>query len=176
MAGAPIKRARTDRWTALMNDPATLRDICDFVAEGHSLVEWVRAHDVRYGDVWSWIIADDRRQELYAKALEGRGEFLNELVVRNLRQLADVDIGELFYGRGKKKGQRKPMHELSPALRRAIVAIEADGKIKLVSPKDATELLGKYRKLFVEQHAHTGKLTLEELVGGSMPAKPEAPA
>lgn len=174
MAGSPRRRARTDRWTASRDDPATLRVICDFVAEGHSLVEWVRAHDVRYGEVWAWLIADERRRELYAQAIEGRGEFLNELVVRNLRDMAEADIGDMFYRAGKRKGRRKPLHEIPPALRRAITAIEADGKVKLVSIKDATELLGKYRKLFVEQHQHTGKLSLEELVGGSM--KPEAPA
>lgn len=178
MAGSPQKRARTNRWLTLVGDPATLRDICDFVAEGHSLVEWVREQDVRYGDVWSWIIADDQRKSLYAQALEGRNEFLNELVVRNLRQMADADPAQAYHD-----GKLLPFIEWPEGLRRAVLSIEYGSalttavkknktrevsKVKLVDPARAAELLGKYRKLFVEQHEHKGKLTLEDLVGGSM--------
>jgi len=174
------RRERTDRWAALAADPATLRAICDHVAEGGSLPEWCRAHDVRFADVNAWLSADKRRAELYQAARTARDEFLDELVIRNLRLFADLDLGRAY----DKDGELLPLHKMPEDIRRAITKVEVTEefagrgesrehigytkKIRTVSPERALELLGKYRRKFVDRVEHAGKLTLEELVGGSM--------
>jgi hypothetical protein len=170
MAGSPKKRARRERLQALLADPATLGDVYRYVAEGGSLITWCRERDVPYSDVAAWLAAEPARQERYQAALTARLEYQSELVVRNITGFADLDPGDLVYKRGKRKGQVRELADMPEAVRRAIVSIEP-GKVKLISPKDAAELLGKYRKMFTDRLELAGKLSLEELVGGSMPSQ-----
>lgn len=187
MASASRKRQRTHAWLDLAEDPATLRAICDHVAEGGALPEWCRAQGVRFADVNAWLSADEGRRLLYDQAKKGRDEYLGEIVIRNLRQLADVDIAQAY----DENGNVLPIADMPPELRRAIAGLEVfeeyqgrgenreyigqTKKIKLVDPAKAVELLGKYRRMFVDKVEHSGSLTLEDLVGGSM-ASPASPA
>lgn len=174
------RRQRTERWAAMIGDPATLRAICDHVAEGGSLPEWCREHDVRFADVNAWLSGDDYRAKIYQAARQARDEFLDEIVIRNLRLFADLDLGRAY----DKDGELLPLHKMPEDIRRAITQVEVTEefkgrgesrehigytkKIRTVSPERALELLGKYRRKFVDRVEHGGKLTLEELVGGSM--------
>jgi hypothetical protein len=179
------KRERTDRWLTMADDPATFREMCIFVIEGGTLVEWVRQHDVRYGDVSAWIAADDKRAERFESALKLRGEYLSDMVVRNLRQLVELDIATLI----DDDGSVKPLDRMPAAARRAIAGIEVteafEGrgsrrkitghtkKLKLVDPARAIELLGKYRRLFVEKIEHDASDSLVDLLtaAGSKPSE-----
>jgi len=174
VAGSPRKRERKTRWQLLMDDPATLRAIFDHVAEGGTVRSWSLREGVRPADVRAWLAGDDKRKQLLADAESARHDYLHDGVVEKLRALTEADLAEAFYASGKKKGKLKPLHEMPPVLRAAIAAIKPD-EIKVVAPDRAVELMGKYLRLFVERHEHTGKVTLEDLVGGSM-APPEASA
>lgn len=176
MAGSPKKRNRHERTMALLADPATLGDIARFLSEGNSLVTWCRARDVPYSDVATWIAAEDSRREKYEAALKLRDEYLSEIVVRNLHDFATADLADAFVKTGKNQGTRKALHKMPEALRRAIVAIEAGGKLKLVAPDRAIELLGKYRRMFVDRVDVEGRMRLEDLVGGSMKPKDGGPS
>lgn len=165
MASAPRKRERRDRLAALLGDPDTLRALCDHVIEGGTLVEWCRARDVKYTDVAAWIAAEDHRREKFEAAKDLRGEFLAELVVRNLRMFADVDMNDAL----DKRGKLLPFRQIPEHIRRAIREIEYSlagkpDKIKLVAPERAIELLGKYRKMFTDRIEHDASETLEELL------------
>ena len=190
MPGSPRKRERRTRTAALIDDPATLRAICDFVVEGGSLVEWCRNHGVAYRDVAAWIAAEDHRREKFEQAKELRGEFLSELVIRQLRLFADLDVSRA-YG---PDGNLLPITAMPEDIRRAITQFEvevdvaaAEGadsgsqggklrrrreqgrgvrttKIKTVSPERAIELLGKYRKMFTDKVEHEAGETLEQLL------------
>ncbi len=172
MAGSPIKRARRERLATLLGDPATAGDIARYVAEGGSLVTWCHERDVPYSDVAAWLAAEDGRREQYAAARALRDEYLSEVVVRNLHDFATVDIADAFIKTGKNKGRLKALKDMPAALRRAIVSIET-GKLKLISPKDAVELLAKYRRMLVDRVDVEGRMRLEDLVGGSMPRSPK---
>lgn len=188
MASSPRKRDRTDRWLDLAGDPATLRAICDHVAEGGALPEWCRAQGVRFADVNAWLSAEDARCLLYDQAKKGRDEYLGEIVIRNLRQLAEADWRDAYDA----KGRLLSFTKWPDGLRRAVLRIEYGevatstdkGKtikhgrdisdVRLVDPAKAVELLGKYRRMFVDKVEHSGSLTLEDLVGGSMAPAPPA--
>lgn len=189
MASASRKRQRTHAWLDLAEDPATLRAICDHVAEGGALPEWCRAQGVRFADVNAWLSADEGRRLLYDQAKKGRDEYLGEIVIRNLRQLAEADWRDAY----DVKGALRPFTQWPEGLRRAVLRIEYGevatskdkGKtvkiardisdVRLVDPAKAVELLGKYRRMFVDKVEHSGSLTLEDLVGGSMAPAPPSP-
>lgn len=93
-------------------------------------------------------------------------------VLRELLRLAMVDISEAFGA----DGQLKPLHEMSPDVRRAIAGVEVQTignedeglvrlhKVKFWDKTKSLELLGKHLKLFTEKLEVSGKLTLEQLV------------
>lgn len=185
MPGSPSKRDRTDRWLELAGDPATMRDLCDRIVEGGTLREFCEAHDVRYSDVSAWISAENERRERFDTAIELRGEWLTDSVIRNLRMYVDLDIARA-YG---EDGKLLPITQMPEDIRRAIVQLEVDEaqvsaqaadpdsgdappnlvqtrtrKIKVVSHERAAELLGKYRKMFVDRVEHGVNESLEDLL------------
>jgi hypothetical protein len=203
VAGSPNKRDRIDRWLVLAGDPATLRDICDHIVEGGTLREWCEQEDVRYSDVSLWLGAETERRDRYDTARSLRDEWLTDTVIRNLRIFADVDIARAY----DDHGVLLPIAEMPEDVRRAIVSIEIDEeqvnrsqvdrdadegeapelvhtrtrKIRLVSREKAVELLGKYRKMYVDKVEHSADATLEQLLTKSRetpkpPAIDEPPA
>ncbi len=151
---------------------ATLAAIHAHLAEGGSLRGWCRAHDVRFAEVYAWIQGDEALAKQYAAAKEARLEAHAEHVNEAAYELSDVDLAEAYDARGR----LKPLHQMPRALRRAITAIEYDedgnvAKIKFVDQLRAAEFLAKLRRMLVERVEHEGKVTLEELVGGSMPGE-----
>lgn len=168
----------------LQQDPATMLTIVESIAEGGTLLELARQWDVPYHELATWIAAEKDRQDRYNLALDFRKEYLAELVIAGIRTIADVDIGDAY----DQQGNLKAMHDIPEHIRRAIAGVEVfeefEGrgeartkigetkKLKLIAKDKALELLGKYRKMFVDRVEHEGKVTLEELVGGSM-ATPE---
>lgn len=119
----------------------------------------------------------DKIRELMANKMAA-ANVTTELVLRELKAIATADPDELFDA----KGALKPIKDIPPALRKNIKEItinelfEGQGKdrehvgytktIKLWSKDKALENLGRYLKMFVERHEHTGKLSLEQLVAG----------
>ncbi|HXF44845.1 MAG TPA: hypothetical protein VNK91_01885 [Burkholderiaceae bacterium] len=184
MAGSPRKRERLDRLAALIGDPATLRELCCQIAEGTTVLEWCRAHDVPYSEVSAWLAAEPERRAKVDAALQLRGEYLSEMVIRNLRLYADVDIAQAYGS----DGQLLPIQQMPESVRRAIQAFEVvdhenpddapsrgptrTRKVRLVSPERAVELLGKYRRLFVDRVEHGADESLEELLTRSREPEP----
>lgn len=180
MSRTSTKRQRNQRVAELVGNPSTLRDICDYIISGGTVVEWCRTHDVPYNEIYPWLIAEPHRREKLDAAVVMRGEFLSDLVVRNLRMFADLDWGKAY----DEKGNLLPVPNMPEDLRRALHSFELaelfEGrgeerehvgytkKIKGISPDKAVELLGKYRKMFVDRVEHSADATLEELIGASM--------
>lgn len=169
MASSPKRAARRKRFEDLITDPATMITIVQRVAEGGSLVELAREWEVPFGQLSSWIAAETDRQERYAVALTLRNEFLSELVLMGIRAIADVDPADAY----TKQGKLLSVHKMPLSVRRALQGIDTDTigvkKLKFVPRERALELLGRYRKMFTDKVEHEHKVTLEDLVSGSMP-------
>lgn len=179
MAGRPAARERQERLAELLGAPEVLRDICDSIVSGGTLPEWCTAHGVAYQPVAAWINAEDHRRERFKMAQDLRGEFLSELVVRNLREFVEVDLARAFGA----DGALLPMDQIPPDIRRALAGVEVEElfagkgdkrehvgtvrKIKRVDPARALELLGKYRRMFVDKVEHDIGPTLEKLLSAS---------
>jgi phage terminase small subunit len=103
-------------------------------------------------------------------------------VLRELLRIATVDLGEAY----DEHGNLRPIQDIPKDVRRAIAGIkvfdEFDGagrdrvkigevrEVKFWDKPRALELLGKHLKLFTDVVEHQGKLTLEQLVSGSLPS------
>lgn len=199
MPGSPKRRNRRDRLSALLGNPATLRALCDHLVEAGTLLEWCRAHDVPYAAVSAWIAAEEHRREKVDAALQLRGEYLSDMVIRNLRMYADLDIARAYGA----DGRLLPIREMPEDIRRAIREFEVEEglgaidtadpgpnggqlkrrrksklirtrttSIKTITPEKAVELLGKYRKMFTDRIEHDASETLEDLLTASR--QPEA--
>jgi len=144
----------TDAVEPWMSNPKVADDILRHVADGGTLMEWARAYGVSYTVLAGWIASDKDRSTGYKLALKMRDEYLTEMVVRNLRMYADFDPAEMFDADGRLLN----IKDMPERIRRALSAMEIgeglDGevtkRVKWIDPGRAIELLGKYRKMFVE--------------------------
>lgn len=114
-------------------------------------------------------------EERQNEAMEDAG-ITNAQILLGIAQLANVSVHALVHLSGEKKGKVKSIDELDEETARCIqsVKVDRDGSIEYRLPNrlEARKLLGQYRKLFTQNVALDGHLTLEQLVGASM--RPEA--
>jgi phage terminase small subunit len=112
-----------------------------------------------------------------------RVEVKSDDILRELLRIATVDLAEAY----DEAGNLKPIQEIPKDVRRAIAGIkvfeEFDGfgkdrvkvgevrEVKFWDKPRSLELLGKHLKLFTDVVEHQGKLTLEQLVAGSLPSQ-----
>lgn len=108
----------------------------------------------------------------HSKRRAERVEIKADDVLRELRRLALVDIGEAF----DTEGRLKPIHEIPIDVRRAMSAVEVqqvfdhDGehryhsgdlmKVKFWDKTKGLELLGKHLKLFTDKVEHSGGVVI----------------
>lgn len=149
----------------ILDDPSTFRDICELITTGATLVECAKTFGLSYGSLSCWISADKTRRERYDTAIDLRGEFLSDLVIRQLRDLVSMDISQAYDDAGK----LLPLREMPESIRKVIIAIETseslDGevqtkRVRFADSTKALELLGKYRKMFTDKIEHTGDVSV----------------
>lgn len=128
------------------------------------MVEWCADHGCNYAQTARWIAADTERQERFNTALLIQADYLTEIVKRNLRMMAEADISMAY----DDDCRLIPLRQMPEAIRRSISGVESltvagEGgeservtKIKIVDPARATEMLGKYLKMFVDRREITG--------------------
>lgn len=165
------RRERTERVQALLAEPQTLRDLCAFLSTG-TLAKWCRQHDVRYGDVYSWLHDVDYpdRLDAYTKALESRASYFSDVVLDGLHDIATLDLRKLYDG----KGDLIDPHMLPDDVARAVVSHEVEDtqygtrkRAKIEARTKGHELLGRSVGLFRDKVEVEGRVTLEDLVAGS---------
>jgi hypothetical protein len=165
------------RLLSLYEGNDTLLKICSFVANNGSLIDLCREWDVQYGDVATWIHADEEREAAYTKALNLRGEWVCEAVLRELRLIGLSDVRELY----DENGHLKDPGDWPEEIARSVAGVETkeifdeegvkEGEVKKVKLWDklrAIELLGKNLSLFLERKELKVTMTLEDLLEKSM--------
>lgn len=79
---------------------------------------------------------------------------------------ASVDPDDILDADGK----ILPMNKIAPEVRLCIESIETTKgggkKVTFISKGNVLQMLGRHQKMFTEKVEHSGKVTLEELVGG----------
>lgn len=116
--------------------------------------------------------AIQERIEALMQERSRRVEVTSDLVLSELLLIARTDLSRAFDA----QGNLLPVPKIPEEIRRAISAVEvtvsatgiATKKVKFLDKIKSLELLGKHLKLFTEKIEHSGTVTLEQLVAGSM--------
>lgn len=166
----------TDIESALLAASDTLDEICASVSSGGTLPEWCELNHARFGLIAAWINSDPKRLDLYTAATVMRGEWFEQVIFKQLRGIASLDIR----GALNKDGSIKPPDEWPDELALALSGFEIDElkdsdgdhsgdrkKIKLLDKLRAIELLMKNRRMLSDRVEHSGSVSLEQLVTAS---------
>lgn len=106
-------------------------------------------------------------------------------ILAELSRIGYTDIRSIFKDDGTIKDVKDWPEDLARAIASVEVLEEYDGsgkdrtwigftkKVKFWDKPRALELMGKHKALFPNKFEHSGKVTLEELVSGSIPKKTE---
>lgn len=107
----------------------------------------------------------------------------SDTILRELLKLATSDLRKLFQENGALKNPDEWPDDVAMAVAGVEVLEEFEGygedrtwigytkKVKFWDKPKALELLGKHLKLFTDKVEHSGKVTLEDLVAGSVDHK-----
>jgi hypothetical protein len=167
---------RNERTKKTIEDPAFMDEVCDQLANGGCAIELCKTRDIRYSDVMRWIDTDPARRKRYDSAISARSEWVVQTILKELKTIATIDLRRAYDDSGQLLEPRDMPDDIARVLsgvdvQENIIDGEVRGytkKIKLWDKLRALELLGKTMALFVDRHEHSGKVTLEDLVVGSM--------
>ena len=167
------------------NDPKTMDIICVHVSSGGLVLDLCKLWGVSYGHLTTWIHADKERRQRFSEAYNSRTEFIKDSMLRQLIDICNMDIRELY----DDQGRIKPTSDWPDHVANAVQSVETtelfqdtdEGKelvgykkkVRLESKQKAVELLGKLHSLLTERREVIGVLTVEDLVLGSMKKKEE---
>ena len=177
------RRALRERTIEKLKDPHLKDDIIAHVSSGGSLIELCHVWDVFFHEINTWIYKEHKSD--YETALRSSTEFLIQRVRDELKTIATLDIRKAYDDQGRLKLPSEWPDELAGVVAAIETVEEFEGKgearesigftkkLKLWDKLKALELLGKNLSMFIERHEVSGKVTLEDLVAGSM--KPDAP-
>lgn len=149
-------------------DPNLIMTICDNIINGSSLTSLSKVWEVKYSDLYRWVVSDEDRNELYQRALEQKKDFLSSRIIDELKNIGFADLRTAYDDNFNLKPVSEWPDELASiigSLKRTDTGIE----IKANDKMKALEMMGKEMSMFSNKVEHSGKLSLEELVSSSMP-------
>lgn len=162
-------RVKTKRW---LSESDRVVDICEWLASGGSLIELCKMLDVQYSSVLRWINIDGERRRAYEMALKDRDEFVKQELIDELRKICKVDIRRAF----DEGGNLLSIKEMPEDVAKAVSAFDIDEdalgnervRVRFLDKLKAIETMGKNLKMFVDRVEHSGTVTLEDMVVGSL--------
>lgn len=174
--------ARKERLERLMAEPAELLEtIYAHVANGGSLIDLCNTWDVRFSDISRWLDADEARKKLYNDAQLARNEWVDEMLLKEVRAISHANLKNLY----DESGNLKAVCDLDDETARLVQSVEVDElyergedgkkenvgqvkKVKLWDKLKAIEMGLKNRRLLVDKTESEVSVKLEDLVGRSM--------
>lgn len=172
-------KERQKRLEQIFAQPDLMEVICNYIANGGTIVTLAEAWDVRYSDLTAWIHQDKFREQAYIKALNDRAEWGREIILRELRRIGLSDIKKIF----EEDGSLKPVSQWPEEMGSVVSSIEVnelfDGvgrqrkqvgevkKVKLWDKIKSLELIGKNMVMFTDKVQHGVEPTLEEILARS---------
>lgn len=174
------KLSMKEKFEKLCADAETLDTIEAHISNGGSLIDLCETWGVRYSDIVKWLNTDDKRKKLFLSALDARAEWAVQRILAELNSIAFTDITKIF----DENHELLPPDKWPKSISRAVAAIDVSElfdyednqkikvgnlkKVKLYDKTKAIELLGRDLGRFINRHELSGKLTLEDLVNGSL--------
>ena len=159
-------RVKTAKW--LMEEDR-LDYICNWVSNGGSLIDLCKYLSIQYSPVIKWINKEDDRRKNYEISLRDREEWMVQELINELKRITAIDVRRAF----DSKGSLLPINEMPEDVVKGMSAFDVDdnGKVKVrfLDKLRAIEVLGKNLKMFIDRVEHSGVVTLEQMVEGSIP-------
>jgi len=158
------------RQAEIVNDPLFFQNICNYIADGGTLVEFCASHDISYPATLNWIRQDNTRRTLFERAQDDGDQWQIDKIRRELRDMGDQDLSLIF----DEGGKQLPFNKWPHKLQRAVKSIKhtKDGtEITFHDKVKALELMGRSAGMFKEKVEVSGKVTLETLINKSMQKK-----
>jgi len=162
----------------ILSQPETLELICAHVANGGDLADLCDTWEAQFSSVHAWLYNDDARKEQYTNALLSNGAQMDNVIMRQLKQVATSDIRDLFNDQGLLINLKDLPAEIAACIQSVEVTEEFEGsgkdkmqigwthKIKFWDKLKALELLGRHRGLLIEKVKVEGTITIEDLILG----------
>ena len=140
-----------------LKDPALIADVCAYVSVGNSLIDLCNIWQVTY-----WVVSNHlykHHKDEYEAALCTRGEWVDMRILDEIKSIGLVDIRKAY----DDEGNLLEAHQWPDELSRSIAAVEVHEeyqkgvfvgrtkRLKMWDKLKALELLGKNRKLFIEE-------------------------
>ncbi len=179
----PTRREKNEKLQALLADPVNFEQLCEDIAEGHTLYSVAQSWGVRYGKLYAWIHDQEHpdRLEAYVKALESRTSYNHDIVVKGIGDVIGVDIRRAYGQDGKLLPAHEIPDDVAVALQSMDVSEDKDGtinkKARVSDRVQALTLMGRHLKMFTDKSEVSGSISLEDAVKASMPPpKAKTPA
>lgn len=173
-----------DKLETLKVEKDTMAKVCLHVANGGSLISLCEAWNVPFAHVMVWINDDDKRKQQYDRSVISQMEYIQDEVLRELKRLANVDIGLAY----NDKGVLMDIKDIPEEIRRSIAGIEVaeiyEGvgedreiigytkKVKVFDKLKALEMIGKKFAMWIDRVSLSTDKSLEDLVSESMGEEP----
>jgi hypothetical protein len=146
--------------------------ICDFVANGGSLVKYCVEKHVLFSDLSKWIKKQKYRRDRLREAKELHEELVRQHMTEMVLNLARFDVKDVLTPGGK---GLKPIEEWPPHARFAVEQLEfteKDGvKFKFTPRMKAFDMAGKIAGLYKKKVEHDVGERFSDLVEASMKGK-----
>lgn len=165
--------------------PDSMDTIFAHLANGGDLITLAQLWNVRYSDLIGWLNEDEGRKKRLMEALTAQQEWAVARLLHEIKKISFIDIRKIFNDDHTIKPPKEWPDDVAAAVAGIEMLEEFEGtgdqrqqvgwtkKLKLIDKLKALELLGKDLGRFVNRTEVSGKVTLEDLVTGSLAEKKE---
>jgi hypothetical protein len=162
------------------NNPESMNIIFAHMANGGSLVDLCETWGVKYSSVAGWVNCDPARKQTYQDAIKAQNEWACQRILHELRSMAFCDVRKIFKDDGSLTDPAMWPDAVAKVIDGLEVVEEFSGrgaertqvgwtkKVKLSSRLRALELLMKNLNMLTDRVEVSGKVSLEDLVSGSI--------
>lgn len=179
-----IQISYDDHLRRILEGQKFLDTVYAHMANGGDLITLSTSLKIRYSDLAGWIQSDEERIKIYSKACIANDEFIRHRILQELSFMGFTDLRDVYNADGTLKKPKDWPENVARALQGVDVDEIYEGrgperklvghtsKVKMNPKIDALKLIGQEKGLFIQKHEHKGRITLEELIGGSYEETP----
>lgn len=150
------------------------------LANGGSLLDLADAWKIRYSDLMHWIHGDLGRKQMYEDGLQAQSEWAVRKVLQEVKRIGFADIRDAYGDDNQLKEMSEMPAEVAACLQsvESVDYFEGTGKdrakvgvirkVKFWNKLEAAKMLMQNLGMLIERVEHSGKVSLEALIQGSI--------
>lgn len=161
------EKADIVEWRELLKNEEEVYNIdtiCDFIANGGSMVKYCRENHIRFSDLNSWISRSKDRKTAIADAKRIWQELVRQSLTEMILNLARFDVAEMV----DSHNTAMPIHKWPAHIRASVEQVEINEsgaiKVKFTPRSKAFEMAAKMSGILEQKHVHEVGESLAELI------------